>query len=69
VRDFRKIFPKITLATDVICGFPGESEKAFEDTLKLIERVRPDVVNVPSFLPDLAPLRPKCAAILWIFEK
>jgi len=40
VRDFKKIvnafrsaFPEITLATDVICGFPGETPEAFENTL------------------------------------
>ncbi len=46
---FRARFPKITLATDVICGFPGESAEAFEHTLRLIEAVRPDVVNVSKF--------------------
>ena len=56
VEDFRKVvsvfrtsFPEITLATDVICGFPGENEKAFQQTLRLIEEVRPDIVNVSKF--------------------
>jgi len=48
---FRKAIPKITIATDVICGFPGESEEAFERTLQLIEEVKPDVVNVSKFFP------------------
>jgi len=48
---FRKAFPSITLATDVICGFSGESEKAFERTLRLIDGVKPDVVNVSKFFP------------------
>jgi len=58
VADFRKIvskfrehFPEMTLSTDVICGFPGESEKAFEKTLHLIREVEPDVVNVSKFFP------------------
>jgi threonylcarbamoyladenosine tRNA methylthiotransferase CDKAL1 len=46
---FRGSFPDITLATDVICGFPGESEEAFEKTLRLIEEVKPDVLNVSKF--------------------
>ena len=57
VADFKKIvgafrarFADVTLATDVICGFPGESREAFERTLRLIEEVRPDVVNVSKFL-------------------
>lgn len=49
VRAFRRHFPKITIATDVICGFPGETEDAFKRTLRLIEEVKPDVVNVSKF--------------------
>ncbi|MEM1539847.1 MAG: tRNA (N(6)-L-threonylcarbamoyladenosine(37)-C(2))-methylthiotransferase [Candidatus Bathyarchaeia archaeon] len=49
VNAFRKAFPKITVATDVICGFPGEDEKAFEKTVQLIEDVKPDIVNISKF--------------------
>ncbi|MGB9714247.1 MAG: tRNA (N(6)-L-threonylcarbamoyladenosine(37)-C(2))-methylthiotransferase [Candidatus Bathyarchaeales archaeon] len=49
VDTFRKAFPEITIATDIICGFPGEDEKAFEETLQLIEEVKPDIVNVSKF--------------------
>ncbi|MEM2953276.1 MAG: tRNA (N(6)-L-threonylcarbamoyladenosine(37)-C(2))-methylthiotransferase [Candidatus Bathyarchaeia archaeon] len=57
VEAFRAEFPKITLATDVICGFPGETKGAFENTLRLIEDVRPDVVNISKFFK-----RPKTPA-------
>jgi len=46
---FRKSFPDMTLATDVICGFPCESEQAFGKTLRLIGEVKPDIVNVSKF--------------------
>jgi len=49
VEAFREAFPRITIATDVICGFPSEDEKAFEKTLKLIEEVKPDIVNTSKF--------------------
>jgi threonylcarbamoyladenosine tRNA methylthiotransferase CDKAL1 len=49
VNRFRARFRGLTLATDVICGFPGESEEAFGRTLRLVEEVRPDVVNVSKF--------------------
>jgi MiaB-like tRNA modifying enzyme len=49
VNAFRARFPEITLATDVICGFPSESEEAFGKTLQLIEEVKPDIVNVSKF--------------------
>jgi threonylcarbamoyladenosine tRNA methylthiotransferase CDKAL1 len=51
VASFRQAIPNITVATDVICGFPGESEEAFQRSLKLIEEVQPDVVNVSKFFP------------------
>jgi MiaB/RimO family radical SAM methylthiotransferase len=64
VEDFKRIanslrtsFPELTLATDVICGFPGESKEAFERTLQLIGEVKPDIVNVSKFFA-----RPRTAA-------
>lgn len=57
VAEFKAAFPDVTLATDVICGFPGETREAFENTLKLIEEVKPDIVNVSKFFA-----RPKTAA-------
>jgi threonylcarbamoyladenosine tRNA methylthiotransferase CDKAL1 len=46
---FRRDFPEITLSTDVIAGFPGETEAQFDSTLELIERLRPEIVNVTRF--------------------
>jgi threonylcarbamoyladenosine tRNA methylthiotransferase CDKAL1 len=57
VNTFRNEFPKLTLATDVIVGFPGETEEAFLNTLKLLEEVKPDIVNVSKFFA-----RPKTIA-------
>jgi threonylcarbamoyladenosine tRNA methylthiotransferase CDKAL1 len=65
IQDFREIvdafketFPAVTLATDIICGFPGENREAFENTLKLISDVKPDMVNISKFFA-----RPRTAAI------
>ncbi len=49
VDSFRAVFSEITIATDIICGFPGETREAFENTLKLIDEVKPDIVNVSKF--------------------
>jgi MiaB-like tRNA modifying enzyme len=49
VRAFRRAFPRITLSTDVIVGFPGETETQFDRTIELIRRTRPDIVNVTRF--------------------
>lgn len=53
VQAFRKEIPRLTLSTDVICGFPGESREAFEHTKRLIAEVRPDIVNVSKFFSRL----------------
>ena len=51
VSTFRTAFPEISLATDIIVGFPGETEDAFARTMDLVRRTRPDVVNVTRFSP------------------
>lgn len=40
VAAIRAAAPHLTLSTDVIVGFPGESEEDFQDTLRLVEEVR-----------------------------
>jgi threonylcarbamoyladenosine tRNA methylthiotransferase CDKAL1 len=57
VEAFREEFPDLTLATDVIVGFPGETEQAFENTLQLLREVEPDITNVSKFFA-----RPKTPA-------
>ncbi|RLG91799.1 MAG: hypothetical protein DRO36_03390 [Candidatus Hecatellales archaeon] len=58
VEDFKRIvsflrskIPDLTLATDIICGFPGETEEAFNRSLRLIEEIKPDIVNISKFYP------------------
>ena len=40
VETLRKIKPQTTVTTDVIVGFPGETEEEFEETLSLLQKVR-----------------------------
>ena len=42
VRKLREVCPDITLSTDIIVGFPGETEEDFEETLSLVKEVRYD---------------------------
>jgi threonylcarbamoyladenosine tRNA methylthiotransferase CDKAL1 len=51
VTAFRKRYPDITLATDMIVGFPGETQEEFTQSLDLIERVRPNKVNITRYSP------------------
>ncbi|MBI2581338.1 tRNA (N(6)-L-threonylcarbamoyladenosine(37)-C(2))-methylthiotransferase [Candidatus Woesearchaeota archaeon] len=51
VGDFRKQLPRITIATDIICGFPAETEGDFNETLAVVEETKPDIVNISRFWP------------------
>ena len=42
VDKLRKAAPDITISTDIIVGFPGETEEDFEETLDIARRVRYD---------------------------
>jgi tRNA A37 methylthiotransferase MiaB len=45
----RSACPEITIATDVIAGFPGETEADFGQTLGVLEKTGPDVVNIARY--------------------
>ena len=47
----RAIMPDLVLTSDVIVGFPGETEDEFEDTISLIEDVRYDALFTFIFSP------------------
>ncbi|MDR2720360.1 MAG: tRNA (N(6)-L-threonylcarbamoyladenosine(37)-C(2))-methylthiotransferase [Nitrososphaerota archaeon] len=64
IATFRAAFPNLTLATDVIVGFPGETKQAFENTLQLLKEVKPDITNVSKFFA-----RPKTLASEMIKDK
>jgi len=49
IREFREKIPEVTISTDVICGFPGETDEQFIDTVRLMEEIQPDVLNISRF--------------------
>ena len=49
VAKFHPAFPEIYLITDVIVGFPAETEGQFKDTLRLIEECELDFANISRF--------------------
>jgi tRNA-2-methylthio-N6-dimethylallyladenosine synthase len=51
VEHARKLMPDIGLVTDIIVGFPGESEAAFMNTRALIEEIQFDVVHLAMYSP------------------
>jgi tRNA-2-methylthio-N6-dimethylallyladenosine synthase len=44
IGQLKKRCPKVALSTDVIVGFPGETEKEFEQTLEMLEEVQYDEI-------------------------
>ncbi len=71
VDDFKKVvkkikgkFPEATIGTDLIIGYPEETEKEFNETLKLLEEIKPGWTNISKFssrkntkAADLKPLK------------
>ncbi len=51
VRQLRARIPDVVLTSDVIVGFPGETQAEFEETLRLIEEVRYDALFTFVFSP------------------
>uniref|UniRef100_G1MHS0 tRNA-t(6)A37 methylthiotransferase n=1 Tax=Ailuropoda melanoleuca TaxID=9646 RepID=G1MHS0_AILME len=58
VADFKRVVdflkekvPGITLATDIICGFPGETDQDFQETVKLVEEYKFPSLFINQFYP------------------
>ncbi len=47
----RDNFPNLTISTDIICGFPGETEDDFNRTIDLIKWLKPEILNISKFTP------------------
>jgi len=51
VHTIRNELPQMSLSTDLIVGFPGETEEQFEHSLSLVKEMRFDVVHVAAYSP------------------
>ncbi len=51
VHTIRRKIPQISLSTDLIIGFPGETEEQFEHSLSLVKEMRFDVVHAAAYSP------------------
>jgi len=51
VHTIRHKIPQISLSTDIIVGFPGETDEQFEHSLSLVKEMRFDVVHVAAYSP------------------
>ena len=60
IERLRALWPGVSLSTDVIVGFSGETEEEFQHTLDLLEEIRFDVVHVAAYS-----VRPGTVAARW----
>ncbi len=51
VKNVRKEIPNVTLSTDIIVGFPGETKEAFKNTEKLLKEIKFDMVYIARYSP------------------
>jgi len=49
IKKCRNSLPEITIATDVIVGFPTETDEQFKKTLHLLKQTNPDIINITRF--------------------
>ena len=51
IEEIRDKVPGISLSTDVIVGFPGETDTQFQNTYNLLEEIKFDMVHVAAYSP------------------
>jgi MiaB-like tRNA modifying enzyme len=49
VQEFRKEIPDLFLSTDIIVGFPEETEQDFQASLKILQEIKPQQLNISKF--------------------
>ena len=49
VKKINEKFEKFTISTDIIVGFPSETEEDFQKTVDLLDEIKPDVVNLSKY--------------------
>jgi MiaB/RimO family radical SAM methylthiotransferase len=45
----RNAYPHLSLSTDIIVGFPGETEEQYQRSIKLCRTIQPDVINITRY--------------------
>ena len=49
IKKFRYKYPDITISTDVIVGFPTETNEQFKHTIDLLKTFKPDITNITRY--------------------
>jgi threonylcarbamoyladenosine tRNA methylthiotransferase CDKAL1 len=51
IKKFKQVHPDITVATDIIVGYPDETDDDFDKTMNLVKELEFDVINISRFWP------------------
>ncbi|MDR2944667.1 MAG: tRNA (N(6)-L-threonylcarbamoyladenosine(37)-C(2))-methylthiotransferase [Methanosarcinales archaeon] len=51
IADFKVRFPDLTVFTDIIVGFCGETDSDFEKTAAWVQKYKPDKINISKYSP------------------
>ena len=49
IKKFREKYPEITISTDIIVGFPTETDEQFQSSIDLINLLKPDITNITRY--------------------
>jgi len=49
IKKFREKHKDITFSTDIIVGFPTETDEQFKHTIDLIKKIKPDITNITRY--------------------
>ena len=49
VSKFKEEIPNVTLSTDIIVGYPTESDEDFDETVKLLEEIKPSLIHLSKY--------------------
>ncbi len=49
VTTIRRRFPSARISTDIICGFPGETDEDFSQTIDLLRTIEPEKINITRY--------------------
>ncbi|RAP53213.1 MAG: threonylcarbamoyladenosine tRNA methylthiotransferase [Methanosphaera sp. rholeuAM270] len=50
INNFKKEIPDLSVATDIIIGYPTETEEDFLQTLDLLYEIKPDIIHISKYM-------------------
>lgn len=50
INKFREEIPDLSLATDIIIGYPTETDEDFQQTLDLLYDIKPDIIHISKYM-------------------